>query len=116
MAARNPFRRSLWQRLHLSFDVFQNKTLDALDALQPTSVVDMYSDTKKKRRACLGDLRTERIRQLLNSGFGVTRSKMQVSFHEAFLAACRYVCMYGILDLDFFSTLCYSQCYLFSNL
>ena len=82
------YRRTLGQRLKLSFDVFQNNALDALDALQPTSVVDAYSDTKKKRRASIGDMRVAKIRQLLDSGFGVTRSKMQIQFHEAFLAAC----------------------------
>lgn len=82
------YRRTLGQRLELSFDVFQNNALDALDALQPTSVVEAYSDTKKKRRASTGDMRVAKIRQLLDSGFGVTRSKMQIGFHEAFLAAC----------------------------
>lgn len=85
---KSPFYRSLQSRLKLTFDVFQNKALDDLDALMPKSVVDTFSDTKKKRRACLGDIRVEKIRQLLDTGFGVTRSKMQISFHESFLAAC----------------------------
>lgn len=85
---KSAFYRSLQSRLKLTFDVFQNKALDDLDALMPKSVVDTFSDTKKKRRACLGDIRVEKIRQLLDTGFGVTRSKMQISFHESFLAAC----------------------------
>ena len=81
------FRRSLGSRLRLSFDVFQNKALDDLDAMVPKSVVDTFSDTKRKKRACIGDMRVERIRSLLETGFGVTRSKMQISFH-----VCDFFC------------------------
>lgn len=86
-AAPSAFMRTLGRRLHLSFTVYQDAALDALDALLPKSVVDAYSDTKRKRRACLGDIRVDKIRHMLESGFGVTRSKMQISFHESFLAA-----------------------------
>ena len=85
--ASSAFMRTLGRRLDLSFTVYQDAALDALDALLPKSVVDTYSDTKRKRRACLGDIRVDKIRHMLDSGFGVTRSKMQISFHESFLAA-----------------------------
>ena len=42
--------RTLGRRLHLSFTVYQDASLDALDALLPKSVVDTYSDTKRKRK------------------------------------------------------------------
>lgn len=87
MTASSAFMRTLGRRLQLSFTVYQDAALDALDALLPKSVVDTYSDTKRKRRACMGDIRVDKIRHMLESGFGVTRSKMQVSFHESFLAA-----------------------------
>ncbi len=87
MNTASAFMRTLGRRLHLSFTVYQDAALDALDALLPKSVVDTYSDTKRKRRACIGDIRVDKIRHMLDSGFGVTRSKMQISFHESFLAA-----------------------------
>ena len=86
-SAPSAFMRTLGRRLQLSFTVYQDAALDALDALLPKTVVDTYSDTKRKRRACIGDIRVDKIRQMLDSGFGVTRSKMQISFHESFLAA-----------------------------
>ena len=69
-APRSAFVRSLGSRVELSFNFFQDKVLDELDALMPKSVVDAYSDTKKKRRACLGDIRVNKIRALLDTGFG----------------------------------------------
>lgn len=79
--------RLLEHSLHTSFDLFQNEALDRLEDAMPTSVVDEYTGRKRVRKVCLGDMRVARIRKLLESGFGVTRSKMQVEFHEAFLAA-----------------------------
>lgn len=79
--------RLLEHSLHTSFDLFQNEALDRLEDAIPTSVVDEYTGRKRVRKVCLGDMRVARIRKLLESGFGVTRSKMQVEFHEAFLAA-----------------------------
>lgn len=88
------FRRSLGSRLQLSFDVYQNKALDDLDAITPKSVVDTFSDTKRKKRACIGDMRVEKIRSLLETGFGVTRSKMQISFHVRNQCVTVYIVFY----------------------
>ena len=79
--------RLLSQSLCDSFHEFQNEALDTLEEAMPSSVVDEYSGRKRIRKVCLGDQRVNRIRKLLESGFGVTRSKMQTEFHEAFLAA-----------------------------
>lgn len=79
--------RLLGQSLGISFHEFQNEALDKLEEAMPSSVVDEYTGKKRIRKVCLGDQRVNRIRKLLESGFGVTRSKMQVEFHEAFLAA-----------------------------
>ena len=84
---RSAFCRRLWQRLELTFRVQQDQVLDTLDQLTPKTVVDRYSNTKRTRRASLGDIRVNQIRQMLETGMGVQRSKMQVRFHEAFLAA-----------------------------
>ena len=75
------------QSLRASFQLFQNEALDRIEDATPASVVDEYTGRKRVRKVCLGDMRVARIRKLLESGFGVTRSKMQVEFHEAFLAA-----------------------------
>ena len=102
IASSSAFMRNITRRLHLSFTVYQDTAMDALDELLPKSVVDTYSDTKRKRRACLGDLRVEKIRHMLDSGFGVTRSKMQISFHESFLAGIlfylEYNCFFSFSD------------------
>jgi len=87
MVRYSAFRRQLGRRLALTFTTQQDQVLDALDALTPKSVVDRYSNTKRARRASLGDIRVNKIRQMLEIGMGVQRSKMQVRFHEAFLAA-----------------------------
>lgn len=84
---RSAFCRRLGQRLELTFRVQQDQVLDTLDQLTPKTVVDRYSNTKRTRRASLGDIRVNQIRQMLETGMGVQRSKMQVRFHEAFLAA-----------------------------
>lgn len=83
----SPFLASLKGRLELTFETEQNKALDYLDSIVPTSVVDKYSDVKRKKRASTGEERLREIRALLDTGFGVTRSKMQIIFHEHFLAA-----------------------------
>lgn len=79
--------RLLTSGLNTSFHLYQNEAIDKLEDATPMSVVDEYTGKKRVRKVCLGDLRVHRIRTLLESGFGVTRSKMQVEFHEAFLAA-----------------------------
>ena len=83
-----PWMRTLKAQLITSFTAQQNAALDRLEACMPTSVVDSYTKVKRTRRSSLGDLRVDRIRNLLDSGFGkIRRSKMQIDFHEAFLAA-----------------------------
>lgn len=87
-ASSSPILIQLIERsLRTSFELFENEALDRLEDAMPTSVVDEYTGRKRVRKVCLGDMRVARIRKLLESGFGVTRSKMQVEFHEAFLAA-----------------------------
>ena len=77
----------LEKSLCASFELFQNEALDRIEDATPASVADEYTGRKRVRKVCLGDARVARIRNLLDSGFGVTRSNMQVGFHEAFLAA-----------------------------
>ena len=79
---------SLIKRLETTFVALENKALDYLDSLTPTSVSDLYSDVKRKKRASVGEERLEALRDLLDHGMGVNRSKMQINFHEHFMAAC----------------------------
>jgi hypothetical protein len=88
MVRYSAFRRQLGRRLALTFTTQQDQVLDALDALTPKSVVERYSNTKRARRASLGDIRVNKIRQMLEIGMGVQRSKMQVRFHEAVSCLC----------------------------
>ncbi len=85
----SPWLRTLKTQLKATFLHQQDTALDRLEACMPTSVVDSYTNTKRVRRSSLGDQRVDQIRELLETGFGkIRRSKMQIDFHEAFLAAC----------------------------
>lgn len=85
---RSPFLLDLKERLATTFASLENKALDYLDNLTPTSASDLYSDVKRRKRASVGEERLEALRDLLDHGMGVNRSKMQITFHEHFLAAC----------------------------
>lgn len=78
----SPFLLDLKERLATTFGSFENKALDYLDNLMPTSASDQYSDVKRRKRASVGEERLEALRALLDHGMGVNRSKMQITFHE----------------------------------
>ena len=78
----------LLDALSRTFRKLEDECLDDLDRMVPSSVVQFFSRQKKRRRISEGDRRLQKLRELLQSGFGVVRSPMQCDFHECFMAAC----------------------------
>jgi len=88
-------RLSYRRRLIASYEFYQTRTLEKLDAATPRE----HGAQKHVQKSCQGDERVQAIRKTLNN-LGYERSKLQRQFHEAFIQSVALHLYKDDLDVD----------------
>lgn len=70
-----------------AYEYFELQALNKINSLTMNKHLDAMSASSKRKTECLGDIRLNKIRKLMDMYPGWERSEMQKRFHEGFLQA-----------------------------